>query len=149
MDTERRALTPEHQFKSRAEMIALFADLPEASASTVEIARRCAFRPRVQKPMLPRFSVGTTADAIDEAAELRTRAQAGLEQQIKMHGVAPGRTIEEYRDRLTFELDVIEAMKYPGYFLIVSDFIQWAKAREFPWGRAVALAPAPSFRTLS
>ena len=134
MDTERRALTPEHRFKSRAEMIALFADLPEASASTVEIARRCAFRPRVQKPMLPRFSVGTTADAIDEAAELRTRAQAGLEQRIKMHGVAPGRTIEEYRDRLTFELDVIEAMKYPGYFLIVSDFIQWAKAQEIPVG---------------
>jgi DNA polymerase-3 subunit alpha len=128
MDTDRRQFTPEHWFKTRTEMTALFADLPEAIASTVEIAQRCAFRPRVQTPMLPRFSVGAGGDAIDEAAELRARAQAGLEQRIKTHGAAPGRTFQEYRDRLIFELDVIEGMNYPGYFLIVSDFIQWAKA---------------------
>jgi DNA polymerase-3 subunit alpha len=134
MDTDRRQLTPEHRFKTRTEMIALFADLPEAIASTVEIAQRCAFRPRVQTPILPRFSVGGSGRAIDEGLELRSRAQAGLERRIKTHAIASGRTIQEYRDRLSFELDVIEDMKYPGYFLIVSDFIQWAKAHGIPVG---------------
>ena len=133
-ETDRRQLTAEHRFKSRAEMAALFADLPEAVASTVEIAQRCAFRPRVQAPILPRFSVGEGGAAVDEAAELRKRAEAGLERRIKAHGLAPGRTVEEYRERLAFELEVIEGMKYPGYFLIVSDFIQWAKAQGIPVG---------------
>src|SRR5215510_2451502 len=129
VETDRRQFTPEHRFKTRAEMTALFADLPEAVASTVEIARRCAFRPRVQAPILPRFSVGG-----DEAAELRRRAEAGLEHRIKAHGVASGHTVEDYRERLAFELNVIEGMNYPGYFLIVSDFIQWAKAHGVPVG---------------
>src|SRR5215468_10315904 len=133
-ETDRRQLTPEHRFKTRAEMAALFSDLPEAVASTVEIARRCAFRPRVQAPILPRFSVGADGAAVDEAAELRKRAEAGLDRRIKAHGVAPGRTVEDYRERLAFELNVIEGMKYPGYFLIVSDFIQWAKAQGIPVG---------------
>src|SRR6266852_6326855 len=133
-ETDRRQLTAEHRFKSRAEMAALFADLPEAVASTVEIAQRCAFRPRVQAPILPRFSVGEGGAAVDEAAELRKRAQAGLERRIKTHGVASGRTVEDYHDRLAFELKVIEGMKYPGHFLIVSDFIQWAKAQGIPVG---------------
>ena len=131
-ETDRRQLTPEHYFKSRAEMAALFADLPEALASTVEIARRCAFRPQIEKPILPRFSVGDRE--VNEAAELRTRAQAGLERRIAAHGLAPGRSIEEYRERLAFELKVIDDMKYPGYFLIVSDFIQWAKDQGIPVG---------------
>ena len=134
VETDRRQFTPEHRFKTRAEMAALFADLPEAVASTVEIARRCAFRPRVQAPILPRFSVGADRAAVDEAAELRKRAEAGLDRRIKAHGVAPGRTVEDYRERLAFELNVIEGMKYPGYFLIVSDFIQWAKAQGIPVG---------------
>jgi len=71
VETDRRQFTTEHRFKTRAEMAALFADLPEAVASTVEIARRCAFRPRVQAPILPRFSVGADGAAVDEAAELR------------------------------------------------------------------------------
>jgi DNA polymerase III subunit alpha len=134
MDTDRRQLTPEHRFKTRAEMIALFADLPEAVASTIEIARRCAFRPHVRTPVLPRFSVGGSGCALEEARELRDRAHAGLERRIGTLGLAPGRTVQEYRDRWSFELDVIEDMKYPGYFLIVSDFIQWAKARGIPVG---------------
>ena len=133
-ETERHQFTPEHRFKTRAKMAALFADLPEAVASTVEIARRCAFRPRVQAPILPRFSVGADGAAVDEAAELRKRAEAGLERRIKVHGIAPGHTVEEYHERLAFELNVIEGMKYPGYFLIVSDFIQWAKAHGIPVG---------------
>src|SRR5262247_2668199 len=134
VETDRRQLTTEHRFKTRAEMVELFADLPEAVASTVEIAQRCAFRPQVQKPILPRFSVGSEGAAVDEAAELRQRAEAGLEHRIKSHGIAPGRTVEEYHERLAFELKVIEGMKYPGYFLIVSDFIQWAKAHGIPVG---------------
>src|SRR6516165_8123064 len=134
VETDRRQFTPEHRFKTRVEMVALFADLPEAVASTVEIARRCAFRPRVQAPILPRFSVGADGAAVDEAAELRKRAEAGLDRRIKAHGVAPRRTVEDYRERLAFELNVIEGMKYPGYFLIVSDFIQWAKAQGIPVG---------------
>ena len=133
-ETDRRQLTPEHRFKTRAEMAALFSDLPEAVASTVEIARRCAFRPRVQAPILPRFSVGADGAAADEAAELRRRAETGLERRMRLHGIAPSHSVEEYRERLAFELNVIEGMKYPGYFLIVSDFIQWAKAQSIPVG---------------
>jgi DNA polymerase III subunit alpha len=131
-ESDRRQLTAEHYFKSRAEMAALFADLPEALASTVEIARRCSYRPRTEKPILPRFSVGDRQ--VDEAKELRTRAEAGLIRRMASHGLAPGRTEEEYRERLAFELNVIEGMKYPGYFLIVSDFIQWAKEQGIPVG---------------
>jgi len=128
-ESDRRQLTPEHRFKSRAEMAAQFADLPEALASTVEIAERCSFRPRTHAPILPRFS----ADE-DESAELRKRAEAGLTQRLTTAGVAPGHTQDEYRERLDFELEVIAGMKYPGYFLIVADFIQWAKAQGIPVG---------------
>jgi DNA polymerase-3 subunit alpha len=133
-ETDRRQLTAEHYFKRRADMAALFADLPEAVASTIEIAQRCAFRPRVRAPILPRFSVGDGGAAVDEAAELRKRAEAGLDRRIAVHGLAPGRSVEEYRERLAFELTVIESMRYSGYFLIVSDFIQWAKAQHIPVG---------------
>jgi DNA polymerase-3 subunit alpha len=133
-ETDRRHLTPEHRFKTAAEMAALFADLPEALASTVEIAERCAFRPRTHVPILPRFSVGEGGAAVDEAAELRRSAEAGLARRIADYGVASGRTIDDYRERLAFELGVIEGMKYPGYFLIVADFIQWAKAQGIPVG---------------
>jgi DNA polymerase-3 subunit alpha len=131
-ETDRRQLTPEHRFKSRAEMQALFADLPEALASTVEIAQRCAFRPRTLAPILPRFSVGN--ETVDEAAELRKQAEEGLTRRIDAHGIAPGQTEESYRERLAYELGVIERMKYPGYFLIVADFIQWAKGQGIPVG---------------
>ncbi|MCE1235716.1 MAG: DNA polymerase III subunit alpha [Hyphomicrobiales bacterium] len=133
-EEDRRRLTPEHHFKTRAEMIALFSDLPEALASTVEIARRCSYRTVKRKPLLPRFT-GAGADAeAAEASELRAQAQAGLERRIAKHGVAPGRTEEDYRARLDFELGIIERMKFPGYFLIVSDFIKWAKAHGIPVG---------------
>ena len=118
----------------------MFADLPEALAATVEIAERCAFRPRTLAPILPRFSTtrraGETAAAqgAQEAQELRLAAQAGLERRLARYPVAPGHTVEEYRERLAFELGVIEGMKYAGYFLIVADFIQWAKAQGIPVG---------------
>ena len=145
---DRRQLTPEHRFKTRGEMAVLFADLPEALASTVEIATRCAFRRRTRKPILPRFSLDTaTAQThestpasapahapVDEAAELRRQAEQGLAARIANQGLAPGQIEADYRERLAFELGVIEKMKYPGYFLIVADFIKWAKAHGIPVG---------------
>ena len=133
-DTDRRQLTAQHRFKTRAEMVELFADLPEAVASTVEIAERSAFRPKTHKPILPRFSVGEDGAAVDEAAELRQQAEEGLTRRLAAHGLAEGHTEQEYRDRLEFELGVIEGMKYPGYFLIVADFIKWAKSKDIPVG---------------
>jgi DNA polymerase-3 subunit alpha len=139
-DGERRQLTPEHRFKTRAEMAALFADLPEALAATVEIAERCAFRPHTLAPILPRFSTAhrlaeaQAEQTAQEALELRRAAQEGLERRLARYPVAPGHTAEEYRERLAFELGVIERMKYAGYFLIVADFIQWAKAQGIPVG---------------
>jgi len=131
-ETDRRQFNAEHRFKSRREMVELFADLPEALASTVEIAESCAFRPRTRAPILPRFSVGDSV--VDEPSELRKRAQEGLAWRLATAGLAPGRSEQEYRERLDFELDVIERMKYPGYFLIVADFIQRAKAQGIPVG---------------
>jgi DNA polymerase III subunit alpha len=139
-DGERRQLGPEHRFKTRAEMAQLFADLPEALAATVEVAQRCAFRPRTKAPILPRFSTSREAIAAmragedQEADELRRAAQSGLAARLKRHGLAHGRTEEDYRERLEYELGVIVKMKYAGYFLIVADFIQWAKAQGIPVG---------------
>jgi DNA polymerase-3 subunit alpha len=133
-DADRRQLTVEHRFKSRAEMARLFADLPEALAATVEIAERCAFRPRILAPILPRFSTGHGNGEADEVEELRRAAQSGLELRLARHGAAQSHTVEEYQERLAFELGVIERMKYSGYFLIVADFIQWAKGQGIPVG---------------
>ena len=133
VETDRRQLSPNHYFKTRAEMAELFKDLPEALASTVEIAERCAFRPKTRAPILPRFTAQGSGED-DESIELRRQAEAGLDARIKVHGVAPGQTEENYRERLAFELGVIERMKYAGYFLIVADFIQWAKHQGIPVG---------------
>jgi DNA polymerase III subunit alpha len=130
---QRRRLSPEHRFKTRAEMTELFADLPEATEASVEIAVRCAYRPLTRKPILPRFSAARGA-ALDEEQELRRQANEGLSARLAAHGLAPGRGEEDYARRLAFELDVIVNMKFAGYFLIVADFIQWAKAQGIPVG---------------
>src|SRR3954453_7600743 len=110
-ETDREQLTPDHRFKTRAEMAVLFAEIPEALASTVEIAERCSFRPKTRKPILPRFTVGAGTDAADaasaEAGELRRQAEEGLARRLKVHGLAPGMTEDVYHQRLAFELDVI------------------------------------------
>ncbi len=121
----RRRLTPHHHFKSAAEMAALFADLPEAVENTIEIARRCSYRPKKRAPILPRF-------AEDEVEALRAAARAGLEARLAAGAAAAAP--EAYRERLEFELGVIIQMGFPGYFLIVADFIQWAKAQGIPVG---------------
>jgi DNA polymerase III subunit alpha len=121
----RRRLTPQHYFKSPQEMATLFADLPEALENTVEIARRCAYRAKKRNPILPRF-------AENEVAELRRQSQEGLAARLAIipHAVP----VEDYEKRLAFELGIIEQMGFPGYFLIVADFIQWAKKQGIPVG---------------
>jgi DNA polymerase III subunit alpha len=121
----RRRLTPQHYFKTEAEMAALFADLPEALENTVEIARRCAFAAYKRKPILPKF-------ADDEVQELRRQANEGLQARLAIipHAVTPA----DYQARLDFELDIIVKMGFPGYFLIVADFIKWAKEQGIPVG---------------
>src|SRR5829696_6113021 len=131
---DRRRLSPEHHFKTRQQMMELFADLPDALQASVEIAMRCAFRVRTAKPFLPRFSRTAEGDALDEAGELRRQAEEGLEQRLAAHGPAPGLTAAHYHERLAYEVDVISRMKYPGYFLIVADFIKWAKDHDIPVG---------------
>ncbi|MCW3782844.1 DNA polymerase III subunit alpha [Defluviimonas salinarum] len=122
---QRRRLTPQHYLKSPEEMAALFADLPEALENTVEIARRCAFAAFKRKPILPRF-------ADDEVQELRRQANEGLKARLAVipHAVS----LEDYQKRLDFELGIIEQMGFPGYFLIVADFIKWAKDHDIPVG---------------
>ncbi len=121
----RRRLTAQHYFKSQQEMVTLFADLPEAVENTVEIAKRCAFMAYRRDPILPKF-------ADDEVAELRRIANDGLQKRLAVipHAVS----VEEYQERLEFELGIIEGMGFPGYFLIVADFIQWSKDNEIPVG---------------
>ena len=125
---DRRRVTPEHYFKTQQEMAALFADIPEAIENTIEIAMRCAYIVKGMKPILPRFAKG------DEAEELRQQARLGLESRLATIGLAEGFTRQDYDERLEFELSVIIKMNYPGYFLIVADFIKWAKAQGIPVG---------------
>ncbi|MBE0453623.1 DNA polymerase III subunit alpha [Roseovarius autotrophicus] len=121
----RRRLTPQHYFKSQEEMAALFADLPEALENTVEIARRCAFGAYKRDPILPRF-------AENEVEELRRQAREGLAARLAV--IPHAAPVEEYEKRLEFELGIIEGMGFPGYFLIVADFIKWAKDHDIPVG---------------
>jgi DNA polymerase-3 subunit alpha len=134
---QRRRLSPDHYFKSAREMRELFADLPEALEATIEIARRCSYRPKERAPILPQFLNATRSSQAQgdiEAAELRRQSAAGLARRLAAEGMAPGYDAKAYAERLAFELDVITGMNYQGYFLIVADFIQWAKARGIPVG---------------
>jgi DNA polymerase-3 subunit alpha len=121
----RRRLTPQHYLKSPHEMAALFADLPEALENTVEIARRCGFGAYRRDPILPKF-------ADDEVEELKRQSRAGLKDRLAV--IPHAAEVKEYEDRLEFELDIIEGMGFPGYFLIVADFIKWAKDENIPVG---------------
>ncbi|MEM7615820.1 MAG: DNA polymerase III subunit alpha, partial [Pseudomonadota bacterium] len=121
----RRHLTDQHYFKSAEEMERLFADLPEALENTVEIARRCAFRATTRDPILPKF-------AEDEVEELKRQSREGLAARLAV--IPHAAEVAEYEKRLEFELDIIEGMGFPGYFLIVADFIKWAKDENIPVG---------------
>ena len=130
-------------------MAELFADLPEALDNTIEIAKRCAFRPKGRKPILPRFVAVADerergrALALEAERAARARPRQGLAQRLAAAPPATGFTVADYQKRLAYELDVIARMKFPGYFLIVADFIKWAKAQRHP-GRARAAARAPA-----
>jgi len=132
-EDNRRQVSVEHRLKTRAEMVKLFSDVPEATRHSVEIALRCSFRPTTRQPILPHFTA-PDGSKLDEVAELRKQAQDGLADRLKAHGCAPGFGESDYEERLAFELDIITRMKFPGYFLIVADFIKWAKAQGIPVG---------------
>ncbi|HEY5208855.1 MAG TPA: DNA polymerase III subunit alpha [Stellaceae bacterium] len=136
-NTNRRKLTGEHYFKTPAEMRVLFADLPEACDNTLVIAQRCAFMPEPRAPILPPFPTETG----DEKQALRAAAAAGLARRLdeqvypaEMGEAERAEAARPYRERLDFELGVIEKMGFAGYFLIVAEFIQWAKNQGIPVG---------------
>jgi DNA polymerase-3 subunit alpha len=128
LETDRRQLSLQHYFKSSEEMISLFKDIPEAVENTVKIAERCAYRVPKHAPILPSFGDGS--DSEDEI--LDQQAKAGLEKRLSQIELAEPR--EAYFERLEFELEIIKNMGFPGYFLIVADFIQWAKDHDIPVG---------------
>src|SRR6202012_5712967 len=115
--------------KSPAEMAAQFADLPEALDNTIEIARRCAFRPMKRKPILPVF---VPESGRDPEAELKAQAEEGLKTRMAANKLSAEEAV--YHDRLAYELSIINRMGFPGYFLIVSDFMKWTKGQGIPVG---------------
>jgi DNA polymerase-3 subunit alpha len=137
-DEKRRKVTPEHYFKSAEQMADLFHDLPEAVENTVQIAKRCGFMLREVAPMLPPFDAGNGKTESEEIIDL---ARKGLEWRLENYVFQQGwdddkksatRTL--YHQRLDFEVGVINAMGFAGYFLIVHDFIKWAKEQGIPVG---------------
>ena len=137
-EQNRRRLTKDHHFKSPLAMQKLFADLPEAINNTVTIAKRCAYMPPERNPILPQFEI---EGASNEEDALRLIACEGLEKRLNTHvfsnemkAATREKCAKPYKERLEFELKVISEMGFPGYFLIVADFIQWAKDQGIPVG---------------
>ncbi len=134
---DRRKLTPEHYFKSTAEMTELFIDLPEAIQNTVVIAQRCAFKVKELDPILPGYVDGDKSEEVSLAELAHAGLKIRLEEQVydgeqdtkKQQDIA-----RPYLERLEFELGVIVKMGFPGYFLIVADFIGWSKRNDIPVG---------------
>ena len=132
-----RAFTAQQYFKTQAEMEALFADLPEALQNSVEIAKRCNIKLELGKSRLPDFPT-PNGESLNDF--LRGESERGLQE--RMRQLYPDETVRaakmpEYTARLAFEVEVINNMKFPGYFLIVADFIRWAKQYrdpKFPYG---------------
>lgn len=124
---DRRKSNPQHWLKPGTDWHQLFADLPEAIANTLVVAQRCAVMTSGRKPILPRLAAGGEDEAMKAAAE------AGLEKRLDVLGLDEAAR-QPYRERLAFEVDVITGMGFPGYFLIVADFIQWAKSQGIPVG---------------
>ncbi|WP_427450227.1 DNA polymerase III subunit alpha [Litorimonas sp. WD9-15] len=128
LEKDRRKLSLHHYFKSSEEMVNLFNDLPEAIENTLQIAQRCAYRVPKHAPILPSFGDGSYSE--DDI--LDSQAKKGLEKRLSEVELAEPR--EAYFERLEFELNIIKKMGFPGYFLIVADFIQWAKDHDIPVG---------------
>ncbi len=126
-----RDYTAEQYLKSPQEMEELFADLPGALHNSVEIAKRCNLELSFGTYYLPAFPVppGHTLDTF-----ILDQARQGLTARLDKHGPAPGRSVQDYVERLEIEVGVIVSMGFPGYFLIVADFINWAKQNGIPVG---------------
>jgi DNA polymerase-3 subunit alpha len=129
----------EQYFKSQAQMEALFADVPSAVANTVAIAQRCNLSLVLGKPRLPDFPTPIQADGTPMPIDAFFRQESfeGLELRLRLLYPDPGKRDAErprYVERLEFEIGTILKMGFPGYFLIVSDFIKWAKANGCPVG---------------
>ncbi len=116
--------------KSAPMMAELFDDLPEALANTLTIARRCAYAPPNRDPILPSLA----GDVEGEAKLLEEDSRAGLDARLAPYGALSDDERKAYDDRLTYEIDIIRGMGFPGYFLIVADFIKWAKEQGIPVG---------------
>ncbi|HEX8526298.1 DNA polymerase III subunit alpha [Allosphingosinicella sp.] len=127
---DRRRSSPEAWIKPPDEMRRLFADLPEAIDNTSVVARRCAFGAPKRKPILPSIAGDTGA----EAEQLRSDSRIGLEVRLAEYDDLGAEERQAYFDRLDYEVDVISGMGFPGYFLIVADFIKWAKEEGIPVG---------------
>jgi len=130
-EPDRRRVTAEHFFKSSAAMRELFADLPEACDNTLAIAQRCAVMAESKKPELP--ICPKVMEGMTEAETVFAMARSGLEGRLDVLELDDAARAP-YRERLAYELSVIETMGFSGYFLIVADFIQWAKAQGIPVG---------------
>jgi DNA polymerase-3 subunit alpha len=129
-----RAVTPESYLKSQAQMAALFADLPEALANSVEIAKRCNLVLELGRSRLPRFPTPAGV-SLEEA--LVAGAEAGLARRLERlypDAAERERAVPRYRERLAFEARTVIQMGFAGYFLIVADFINWAKSNGVPVG---------------
>lgn len=138
-EKNRQRLTPEHYFKTEDEMVELFQDIPEAIENTINIAKKISTMAYKRKPTLPHFNL---PDGISEADELIRLSKIGLEERLTQKFINENITDEnekiqikeKYFKQLDFELDVIIKMDFPGYFLIVADFIVWSKNNGVPIG---------------
>ena len=128
---ERRHSTPSHYFKSAKEMWSIFEDVPEAITNTLVIAQRCSFMVETHAPMLP--TAGNLLAGRTEPEMLRDLSNEGLARRIRRDSFSDSEVVR-YRERLAYELDVIIEMGFSGYFLIVSEFIGWAKSSGIPVG---------------
>ena len=133
----RRQFTAQQYFKTQAEMATLFADLPEALQNSVEIAKRCNLTLKLGKPHLPDFPT-PNGETLDDF--LRSESERGLQERMRFlfpDAAQRAAKMQEYQERLAFETETIIKMGFPGYFLIVADFIRWAKSfrdEKFPNG---------------
>ncbi len=127
---ERPKSNPESYVKTAHMMEEAFDDLPEAVANTLVIAQRCAYAPPYRKPILPSLA----GDLEGEARMLEEDARRGLEKRLEPYGEMSEEDRKVYFDRLDYEVGIINQMGFPGYFLIVADFIKWAKDHDIPVG---------------
>ena len=138
VEENRKKNSPEQYFKNYEQFLELFKDLPEAIANTINIAKKCHTMAFERPPTLPKFS---TEVNFDEAHELRNQSLEGLKMRLKNKFLIEESDAEtqqkiekHYFERLEYELGIIIKMNFSGYFLIVSDFIKWAKNNEIPVG---------------